>query len=70
MKKSKEEYKTIKRPFKLNNINFNICSKLNGVIERTNLFITNIYNFIKTYYILNKSNERLTTAKLYEIFVF
>lgn len=68
MKKSREEYKTIKRPFKFKNVSIDVFNKLNNVLERTNLFITNIYNFIKTYYVLNKSNEKLTTDKLLDIF--
>ena len=44
--------KTIKRPLKINNVDSNDIAKLNDIIERTNLFIYNIYNFIKIYYIL------------------
>ena len=60
--------KTIKRPLKINNVDSNDIAKLNDIIERTNLFIYNIYNFIKIYYIDKNTNENITCDNLYDIF--
>ena len=69
MKKSKEARKAIKRPFKFSNVNQDTIDKLNDAIERTNLFITNIFNFVKTYYISSESTNDLSIDDLYEIFL-
>ncbi len=64
-----ETTKVIKRPFKTKNIDESILAKLNSVIERTNLFILNIYNFVKLYYVSNNCNDCITKDDLYDIFL-
>ena len=62
--------KTIKRPFKKKDIGEDVIVKLNSVIERTNLFIINIYNFIKLYSVINpKDLSIFSKDSLYEIFL-
>ena len=62
--------KTIKRSLPCKKIDKNIIEKLNDVIDRTNLFIINIYNFIKLYCVSYKINEKcITKDNLYEIFL-
>ena len=60
--------KTIKRPFKYNKLSKINKVILDSLIERTNLFITNIYNFIKIYYITTNSTDDITKDDVYTIF--
>ena len=69
MKKSKETQKGIKRPFKLKKCEEIVREKTNDIVCRFNLFVLNIYNFIKTYYTKNKSDEILTNNKIFDIFL-
>jgi hypothetical protein len=65
-----ETTKTIKRPFKYKNKNFANINKLNDIIERTNLYMLNIYNFVKLYYVSDDSNNNVITHEdIYDVFL-
>ena len=60
--------KCVKLHLNTKNMIVDNVNKLNNIIERTNLFILNIYNFVKMYYVCKCTDECLKSDDLYVIF--